>query len=228
MTAHRGKFVAYYRVSTDRQGQSGLGLEAQRNAVLDYLNGGSWTLVADFTEVESGKHADRPQLAAALAACKKQKAKLVIAKLDRLSRNLAFIAALMDSGVEFVAADNPHANKLTIHILAAVAQHEREAISARTKEALAAAKARGVKLGNPRWERTIEATNAVRIEAADKFAANVLPIIREIRQSGISSLRGVARALTARGVKTARGGEWSAVQVTDILNRPFDASAVAA
>ena len=130
MTAHRGKFVAYYRVSTDRQGQSGLGLEAQRNAVLDYLNGGSWTLVGEFTEVEIGKHADRPQLAAALAACKKQKAKLVIAKLDRLSRNLAFIAALMDSGVEFVAADNPHANKLTIHILAAVAQHEREAISA--------------------------------------------------------------------------------------------------
>ena len=122
MSAHRGKFIAYFRVSTDRQGQSGLGLEAQQKAVLDYLNGGSWTLAGEFTEVESGKHADRPQLAAALAACKKQKAKLVIAKLDRLSRNLAFIAALMDSGVEFVAADNPHANKLTIHILAAVAQ----------------------------------------------------------------------------------------------------------
>jgi DNA invertase Pin-like site-specific DNA recombinase len=232
MTAHRGKFIAYYRVSTDRQGQSGLGLEAQQKAVLDYLNGGSWTLAGEFTEVESGKHADRPQLAAAFAACKKQKAKLVIAKLDRLSRNLAFIAALMDSGVEFVAADNPHANKLTIHILAAVAQHEREAISQRTKEALAAAKVRGVRLGNPRWTETIEATNTARIEAADRFAANVRPIIREIQNSGISSLRGVARALTARGIKTARGGEWSAVQVTDILERepgrPFVSVAVAA
>jgi DNA invertase Pin-like site-specific DNA recombinase len=199
MTAHRGKFIAYYRVSTDRQGQSGLGLEAQQKAVLDYLNGGSWTLAGEFTEVESGKHADRPQLAAALAACKKQKAKLVIAKLDRLSRNLAFIAALMDSGVEFVAADNPHTNKLTIHILAAVAQHEREAISQRTKEALAAAKVRSVRLGNPRWTETIEATNTARIEAADRFAANVRPIIRKIQNSGISSLRGVARALTAGG-----------------------------
>jgi DNA invertase Pin-like site-specific DNA recombinase len=133
MAAHRGKFIAYFRVSTDRQGKSGLGLEAQREAVLAYLNGGSWTMVAEFTEIESGKHADRPQLAAALAACKKHKAKLVIAKLDRLSRNLAFIATLMDSGVEFVAVDNPHANKLTVHILAAVAQHEREAIAQRTR-----------------------------------------------------------------------------------------------
>src|SRR5262245_21022571 len=148
LLAHRGKFVAY-RVSTDRQGQSGLGLEAQRSAVLNHLDGGSWTMFAEFTEVESGKHADRPQLAAALVACKKHKAKLVIAKLDRLSRNLAFIATLMDSGVEFVAVDNPHANKLTLHILAAVAQHEREMISQRTKDALQAAKARGKRLGNP-------------------------------------------------------------------------------
>jgi DNA invertase Pin-like site-specific DNA recombinase len=227
MSAHRGKFIAYYRVSTDRQGQSGLGLEAQQKAVLDYLNGGSWTLAGEYTEVESGKHADRPQLAAALAACKKQKARLVIAKLDRLSRNLAFIAALMDSGVEFVAADNPHANKLTIHILAAVAQHEREAVSQRTKDALAAAKAQGVKLGNPRLAESVAEANAARVEAADRFAANVLPIIREIQASGVSSLRGVAKALIARGIKTARGGEWSAVQVTDILNRPFGAASVA-
>jgi DNA invertase Pin-like site-specific DNA recombinase len=137
----------------DRQGKSGLGLEAQREAVLAYLNGGSWTMVAEFTEIESGKHADRPQLAAALAACKKHKAKLVIAKLDRLSRNLAFIATLMDSGVEFLAVDNPHANKLTVHILAAVAQHEREAIAQRTRDALQAAKARGKRLGNPNLER---------------------------------------------------------------------------
>jgi DNA invertase Pin-like site-specific DNA recombinase len=144
MIAHLGKFVAYFRVSTDRQGKSSLGLDAQREAVMHYLDGGSWQLVGEFTEVESGKHSDRPQLAAAVAACKKLRAKLVIAKLDRLSRNLAFIAAPMDSGVEFVAVDNPHANKLTVHILAAVAQHEREMIAERTRGALRAAKARGV------------------------------------------------------------------------------------
>jgi DNA invertase Pin-like site-specific DNA recombinase len=143
MPPHQRKFVAYFRVSTDRQGRSGLGLGAQRKAVLDYLDGGRWKLVAEFTEVESGKHNDRPELERSLAVCKRQKAKLVIAKLDRLSRNLAFIATLMDSGVEFIAVDNPHANKLTIHILAAVAQHEREMISARTSAALKAAKARG-------------------------------------------------------------------------------------
>jgi DNA invertase Pin-like site-specific DNA recombinase len=146
MTAHYGKFIAYFRVSTDRQGKSGLGLDAQREAVMSYLDGGRWALVDEFTEIESGKHNDRPELRKALAACKKLKAKLVIAKLDRLSRNLAFIATLMDSGVEFIAVDNPHANKLTIHILAAVAQHEREIISARTSAALKAAKARGKRL----------------------------------------------------------------------------------
>ena len=109
------RFVAYYRVSTDRQGRSGLGLEAQQKAVRDYLNGGAWELVGEFVEVESGKRGDRPELARALEACRKQRARLVIAKLDRLSRNLAFVATLMDSGVEFVAVDNPHANKLTIH-----------------------------------------------------------------------------------------------------------------
>src|SRR5436189_2530891 len=145
MTPHYGKFIAYFRVSTDKQGRSGLGLEAQREAVLAYLNGGRWSLVEEFVEVESGKRNDRPQLTAALAACKKHRAKLVIAKLDRLSRNLAFIATLMDSGVEFVAVDNPHANKLTVHILAAVAQHEREMIAQRTKDAL---QARGQRLGN--------------------------------------------------------------------------------
>jgi DNA invertase Pin-like site-specific DNA recombinase len=150
MSPHFGKFVAYFRVSTDRQGKSGLGLEAQREAVMSYLNGGRWTLAAEFTEVESGKRSDnRPELEKAIAACKRLKAKLVIAKLDRLSRNLAFIAALMESGVEFVAVDNPHMNKLTIHILAAVAEHEREMISERTKAALAAAKRRGQRLGNP-------------------------------------------------------------------------------
>jgi DNA invertase Pin-like site-specific DNA recombinase len=144
------RFVAYYRVSTDRQGRSGLGLEAQQKAVMDYLNGGAWELVGEFIEVESGKKSDRPELSRAIDACRKHKARLVIAKLDRLSRNLAFVATLMESGVEFVAVDNPHANKLTIHILAAVAEHEREAISERTKAALAAAKARGKRLGTPR------------------------------------------------------------------------------
>ena len=143
------RFVAYYRVSTDRQGRSGLGLEAQQKAVRDYLDGGAWEIVAEFVEVESGKRSDRPELARALDACRKRKGKLVIAKLDRLSRNLAFIATLMELGVEFVAVDNPHANKLTIHILAAVAEHEREAISERTRAALAAAKARGTMLGTP-------------------------------------------------------------------------------
>jgi DNA invertase Pin-like site-specific DNA recombinase len=219
VTAHFGKFIAYFRVSTDKQGKSGLGLEAQREAVLAFLNGGKWTLVAEFVEVESGKRDDRPELSAALAACKKHKAKLVIAKLDRLSRNLAFIATLMDSGVEFVAVDNPHANKLTVHILAAVAQHEREMIAQRTRDALAAAKARGTKLGNPTLSAARESAIEGNRAAAARYAANVLPVIREIQASGITTLRGVARALTARGIATARGGQWSPVQVNDILRR---------
>jgi DNA invertase Pin-like site-specific DNA recombinase len=214
-----GKFIAYYRVSTDKQGQSGLGLDAQRAAVMNYLNGGSWKLVGEFTEVESGKNSDRMQLRAAQAACKKHKAKLVIAKLDRLSRNVAFIANLLEAGTDFVAADNPHANKAMVQMMAVFAEMERDAISKRTKEALAAAKARGVKLGNPRLAEAIEATNEARRKAADSFAANVRPIIREIQKSGIGSLRGVAKALSARGVKTARGGEWTAVQVSDVLRR---------
>jgi DNA invertase Pin-like site-specific DNA recombinase len=138
---HAGRWVAYYRVSTDRQGESGLGLDAQRKAVADHLNGGKWVLAAEHTEVESGKRTDnRPELAAALAACKRLKAKLIVAKLDRLSRNVAFITTLMASGVEFVAADMPHANKMTLQVLAVFAEHERDLISARTKQALAAAK----------------------------------------------------------------------------------------
>jgi DNA invertase Pin-like site-specific DNA recombinase len=219
MPPHQGKFVAYFRVNTDRQGKSGLGLQAQRKSVLDYLDGGRWSLVAEFTEIESGKHNDRPELAKALAACKKQKAKLVIAKLDRLSRNLAFIAALMDSGVEFIAVDNPHANKLTVHILAAVAQHEREIISARTSAALKAAKARGKRLGNPKLSEARRYAAVAKKERADRYSANVLPVIREIQASGVKSLRGVARALAARGIPTVRGGAWSPVQVSAILRR---------
>jgi DNA invertase Pin-like site-specific DNA recombinase len=219
MTAHRGKFVAYYRVSTDKQGKSGLGLDAQRKAVEDYLNGGTWSLVGDFTEIESGKRNQRPELQKALAACKRQKAKLVIAKLDRLSRNLAFIATLMDSGVEFIAVDNPHTNKLTVHILAAVAQHEREMIAQRTKDALQAAKARGVVLGNPMLDAVRDRAVANLKADADRFARNVAPIIREIQSTGVASHRGIARSLNARGVATARGGAWTAVQVGSILRR---------
>src|ERR1700738_4471573 len=184
---------------------------------MSYLDGGRWALVDEFTEVESGKRNDLPELVKALAACKKQKAKLVIAKLDRLSGNLAFIATLMDSGVEFIAVDNPHANKLTRHILAAVAQHEREIISARTSAALQAAKARGKRLGNPRLSAARRRAAAANIERADQYSAIVLPVIREIRASGIKSLRGIARALAGRGVPTARGGAWTPVQVSDIL-----------
>ena len=183
----------------------------------------SWVFIplVDSFQIAAGvsKHSDRPQVAAALAACKKHRAKLVIAKLDRLSR-----ATLMDSGVEFVAVDNPHANKLTVHILAAVAQHEREMIAQRTKDALAAAKARGVTLGNPRLAEARDKANAASVAAADAFAVNVRPIIEQISASGMQSFRAIARALTARGVKTARGGQWSAAQVSDIVNRPFESS----
>jgi DNA invertase Pin-like site-specific DNA recombinase len=213
------RFVAYYRVSTDRQGQSGLGLEAQQKAVMDYLNGGAWELVAEFIEVESGKRADRPELARALEACRKHKCKLVIAKLDRLSRNLAFIATLMNSGVEFVAVDNPHANKLTIHILAAVAEHEREAISERTKAALAAAKARGKRLGTPDPKGAVKRMHGALKANTARFAANVVPIIREIQRAGYASHNAIAGQLNARKVATARGGKWTHVQVRQILDR---------
>ena len=144
------KFVAYYRVSTDKQGRSGLGLEAQLATVENYAARSGGDIIASFQEVESGKRSDRPELLKALALCRQKKATLIIAKLDRLSRNVAFIANLMESRVEFVACDMPEANKLTLHIMAAMAQHEREATSQRTKEALQAAKARGQRLGNPR------------------------------------------------------------------------------
>jgi DNA invertase Pin-like site-specific DNA recombinase len=219
MPAHRGRWISYLRVSTDRQGASGLGLEAQRAAVKAYLDGGRWSLVQEFIEVESGKRSDRPQLAAALAACKKHKAKLVIAKLDRLARSVHLISGLMDAGVEFVACDMPHANKLTIHILAAVAEHEREAISARTTAALQAAKARGVKLGGPKLAEARPLGWAANRSNADRFAANVLPIIREIQSSGVTTLRGIAAALVARGIATARGGTWTPVHVSNLLRR---------
>lgn len=215
-----GRFVAYYRVSTEKQGRSGLGLEAQRTAVEAFLNGGSWKLVAEFTEIESGKRAERPKLVEAVKAAKKHRATLVIAKLDRLSRNVAFIANLMEAGVEFVAADMPHANRLTVHILAAVAEHEREMISQRTRAALAAVKSRGVQLGN---RSNIEVAQArsrqARMVQADQFTSNILPVVLQIKRAGVQTLNGIAETLNARGLRTARGGEWQAVQVKRVLER---------
>ena len=214
------RLVAYYRVSTDRQGQSGLGLEAQQQAVHTYLHGGTGHLVAEYTEVESGKgSAERPALQQAIAAAKRHKATLIIAKLDRLVRNVYFIAGLMESGVDFVAVDMPHANRLTIHILAAVAEHEREMISQRTRAALAAKKARGFTLGCPCPAKGAALGVARLQREADRFARNVLPVIESIRHSGMTTLRGIAQALNARGIKTARGGTWEAQTVRNVLSR---------
>jgi DNA invertase Pin-like site-specific DNA recombinase len=222
----KGKFVAYFRVSTAKQGASGLGLEAQQEAVNNYLNGGRWKLVAQFTEVESGKRNDRPKLAEALALCRLYNATLIIAKIDRLARNLNFISNLMDSSVEFVAVDFPTANRLTVHILAAVAEHEALMISARTKAGLAAAKARGTKLGGDRGgviasvsAMGVKASAAVRRGKAEKRAADLVPVMRTLQSEGHESLRAVAAVLNERGIPTARGGQWSAVQVQRVLGR---------
>src|SRR5712672_2586388 len=219
-----GKFVAYLRVSTDKQGHSGLGIEAQRKAVNDYLNDGNWRLLQEYVEVESGKRNDRPQLTAALAHAKATGAIVVIAKLDRLARNVAFISNLMESGVEFVAADMPMANRLTVHVLAAVAEHEREMISQRTTAALAAAKVRGVKLGNPNGARALRGLgNAHAIVGAkakaDAHMARVVPVIETIRGEGATSLRGIAEQLNRQGILTARGGPWYATTVKNLLDR---------
>jgi DNA invertase Pin-like site-specific DNA recombinase len=207
-----GLFVGYFRVSTDRQGLSGLGLEAQHKAVSDYLNGGKWEMVGEFVEVESGKRSDRPELGKALMLCRQRKATLIVAKLDRLARNVHFVSGLMESGVDFVAVDMPHANRLTIHILAAVAEHERQCISDRTKAALAAAKARGTKLGNPNL-----ATNNAAV--ARKHAETLRPIVAEIRKQGIRSARGIADELNRREVPAARGSQWHANSVNLMLHR---------
>jgi DNA invertase Pin-like site-specific DNA recombinase len=218
-----GRYIAYYRVSTKRQGKSGLGLEAQKNAVADYLNGGRWTLLDEVTEVESGTRSDRPALAKALALCRLHKATLLVAKMDRLSRNLHFLSGLMESGVDFIACDLPAANRLTIHVLAAVAEAEADAISVRTKAALAAAKVRGVKLGGDRGNiasvcrKGASASARVRGAEARRRAADLLPVIEAIKANGALSLRGIAEALNKRGIPTARAGKWSAVQVRRVL-----------
>ena len=219
-----GRFVSYLRVSTAKQGASGLGLEAQRKAVEDFLNGGRWSLLAELVEVESGKRDDRPKLAEAMALCRLHGAVLVIAKLDRLSRDAHFLLGLQKAGVRFVAADMPEANEMVVGIMAVVAQAERKMISARTKAALAAAKARGTKLGGDRGNlaavrdagraRGIE----VRQDRAKSRAADLLPIITSLQAQGVTTLAGLASALTARGIPTARGAStWSPMQIFRVL-----------
>jgi DNA invertase Pin-like site-specific DNA recombinase len=218
-----GKWISYLRVSTDRQGKSGLGIEAQRQAVADFLNGGDWQLAKEFVEVESGKRADRPQLAAAIKACRVFGAKLVIAKIDRLSRDAHFLLGLEKAGVDFVAADMPNANRLTVGIMAMVADEERRMISRRTKDALAAAKRRGKKLGGNRGvvpSRKMQQMAVAALQArAQAQAADLAPIIRELQAAGATSLRAIAAGLNAAGIPTARGGAWSSVSVMRVLER---------
>ena len=214
-----GRFISYHRVSTERQGRSGLGLDAQKKAVADYLNGGEWELLHEFVEIESGRRKDRPQLKAALDMCKREKATLVIAKLDRLARNVAFVATLLEGRVKFVCCDMPEADSTMLHIYSAMAEREAIKTSERTKAALAAAKARGKQLGWSKPSRVEEQRIASKRGAAanrslaQQFASNVLPIVGSIRAAGISSLAGIAGALNARGIATARGGRWHAATV---------------
>ena len=220
------KVVAYHRVSTSAQGRSGLGLEAQRAAVQAYCRRRDCDVLGELIEVESGKIDARPGLAKALHLAKVTGATLVVAKLDRLSRNVTFLAALQESGARFVATDMPEANELTIHIMAAVAQAERKAISRRTKDALAAAKVRGTKLGNPNGAAALAlagkgngaAVLAIQ-RAAERFAADLRPIIAAIVDEGHKSLRQIGLELNRRGVVTRRGGSWHPTTVRDIISR---------
>jgi DNA invertase Pin-like site-specific DNA recombinase len=219
------KIVAYYRVSTARQGASGLGLEAQREAVQSHFKGGDWNLIAEAVEVESGKRNDRPRLAEALRLCRLHNATLAIAKLDRLARNVAFISNLMEAGVDFIAVDFPQANRLTVHILAAVAEHEREMISQRTKAALKQSKKQ---LGGDRGNfGTVRhqgqaASATVRSGKAAKRAADLFPLIADLQRSGMS-LHQIGAELTKRDIETPRrAGAWSATQVSRVLARAAD------
>jgi DNA invertase Pin-like site-specific DNA recombinase len=230
---HAIRFIAYYRVSTARQGRSGLGLDAQREAVRAHAAGMA-DLLAEFTEIESGRRSDRPELAKALAACRLHRAILVIAKLDRLARNVAFISALLDSGVEFVATDMPAANRLTVHILAAVAENEARMISERTKAALAATKRRGIKLGGFRGRIATDAdrkhAGAAKSELANARARDLADTVRHLQAQGVTSYRAIAGRLTQLGIPTTgshnrlghptgHGGEWTGVQVGRVIAR---------
>jgi DNA invertase Pin-like site-specific DNA recombinase len=227
--ANSGGFIAYYRVSTSKQGKSGLGLEAQRAAVAGYLNGGDWRIVGEFTEVESGKRSDRPQLDAALAMARVHRAPVVVAKVDRLTRSVAFLSRLLEAGVDVRFADLPQIEGATgqfmLTQMAAVAQLEAAMISKRTKAALAQAKKRGQKLGGDRGARLStkarKAGNAAMAAKAAARAADLHPMITELRERGCKSLRAIAAALNEAGIPTARGnGTWSAVQVSRVLPLP--------
>lgn len=211
------KAIAYFRVSTDRQGKSGLGLEAQHQAVHLFAQREGYQVTAEFTEIESGKKNNRPELMAALLHCKKHKATLIIAKLDRLGRNVAFIANLMESRADFLAVDNPHANRLMVHMLAAFAEHEREQISTRTKAALQAAKRRGVQLG--KHGRDVESKKNAK--AADQFAQAMRPIIDELKAEGFVSVRAICDELNKRQIKTFRksGQQWHITSVQRLRRR---------
>lgn len=216
------KYVSYYRVSTAKQGKSGLGLEAQKEAVAGYLRSNGGELMAEFTEVESGRRRDRQELNRAIAYARVTRSTLIIAKLDRLARNVSFTAALMDSGLEFVAVDMPQANKFTIHVMAALAEMEAELISARTKAALAEAKRRGVKLGNPRLNELrgdpTKAT-AARQTMADDHARNYLGLVLEAKEGGAKTLREIADHLNGRGATTAKGHAWHPSTIRRLLDR---------
>jgi len=220
-----GRFISYHRVSTEQQGRSGLGLEAQKKAVADYLNGGEWELLHEFVEIESGRRKDRPQLKAALEMCKREKATLVIAKLDRLARNVAFVATLLEGRTKFVCCDMPDADSTMLHIYSAMAEREAIKTSERTKAALAAAKARGKQLGWAMPSRKAEQRQAsergviANRNQAQQFASNVLPIVQSIQAAGINSLAKIAMALNARGIATMRGGEWHPTSVQRLLKR---------
>jgi DNA invertase Pin-like site-specific DNA recombinase len=217
--------IAYYRVSTARQGRSGLGIEAQRTSVARFAEVEGYTLVAEFTEVETGKGADaldrRPQLAAALAEGKTGKCPVIVAKLDRLSRDVAFIAGLMAQRVPFIVAElGADADPFMLHLYAALAEKERRLISERTRSALAQRKAQGARLGNRSNAAEAAALGRkVQVEEAATFAANVLPIIESLRTSGVRDLRGLASALNNRGVRTARGGRWHVSNVKNLVVR---------
>ena len=218
------RFVAYYRVSTAQQGRSGLGLEAQREAVRAFLDGSAAAPAEEFTEIESGKNDARPQLARALDACRLTGAVLVIAKLDRLSRDAHFLLGLEKAGVEFVAADMPNANRLTVRLMAVIAQEEREMISARTKAALAAARARGKKLGGNRGGPKVDPAQgrAARSRAADDYARQVGPVALAAWREPAGAKGGYGHAaavLTARGIRTPRGGLWTRAAVRSLIQR---------
>ena len=201
----KNQCVSYYRVSTAREGESGLGLEAQRDVVRRFATSHKMDIVAEYTEVESGKVNTRPQLEAALAQCRKIGATLVVSKLDRLSRNALFLLQLQHANVDFTCCDCPNVDRFTIGILALVAQRERELISERTKSALAAAKARGVRLGTKNPDRQVKLMVAGYRRQKELFAVKVTPIIEEIKMAGVTTLKGIAECLTRRGIPTRTG-----------------------